>query len=397
MKQNDKRETLRMTLPLAGVALLAVAGLLAGPAAGEAAALPADPPAADAGKAVEASKPAAAPGPVQLKVGDAVFRFGTLIQAQADWTQDPVSSGYAQNLFIRRIRFIVGGQVTKNVVFYFQTENSNLGKVNASGTKVISTGLQVLDASAEWRIAKEFNLWGGLFYAPTSREAMKSASSEFELDTSAYATLGTAALAGTGGRDTGFMARGYFLADRLEYRVGVFQGLRDTSSRNSFRTVTRLQYNVFDPEPYVTAAYTASYFGKKKILAIGAAYDTQKDYQAYSADVYADFPVPFGSVVATGTYQNIDGGTTVASLPKEQTYQLEAGVFFKEAKIGPWARWERRNTPSDGTKTENRYLVGINYYVYGTNLNLKAAYGRVEPKVVAGTNQFTLQLQAFYF
>ena len=36
--------------------------------------------------------------------------------------------GYGQNLFARRIRLLVGGQVAKNVTFFFETDSPNLGK-----------------------------------------------------------------------------------------------------------------------------------------------------------------------------------------------------------------------------------------------------------------------------
>src|SRR5687768_11078585 len=53
-----------------------------------------------------------------IKVGEDVsIRFGTLLQGWADWTQDPVSEGYAQNLYLRRVRLLVGGQIAKNITF----------------------------------------------------------------------------------------------------------------------------------------------------------------------------------------------------------------------------------------------------------------------------------------
>jgi len=339
------------------------------------------------------------PTSLQLKVGDNVnVKFGVLFQPQADWSQEAVSGGYQQNLFLRRARFIVGGQVAKNVFFFFETENSSLGKVGASGTKVISTGFQVLDAVVEWRIAKEFNVWGGLIYVQTSREALKSSSSEFMMDLSSYAYLATTALAGTGGRDTGFLARGYFFDDRLEYRVGVFEGLRDTASRNSFRSVSRLQFNFLDKEVYTLPSYPGSYFGSKKILALGAACDFQKDYKGFTADLFADIPTSFGSVVGTASGQWWDGGKTLpTALPKQNTVSIDAGAFFKGSKLGPWARYEQRTYSANDLKDEKRFLVGLNYYFAGSNLNLKAGYGRVDPNVGNSTNQFTIQLQAYYF
>src|SRR5712692_3167123 len=45
---------------------------------------------------------------VVVKVNDNVnFRFGLQFQGWADWTQDANSEGYSENMFIRRIRFIM--------------------------------------------------------------------------------------------------------------------------------------------------------------------------------------------------------------------------------------------------------------------------------------------------
>jgi hypothetical protein len=340
----------------------------------------------------------APPGPVQIKVNDNVnFRFGTLLQPQADFSQGS-TGGYAQNLFLRRVRFIVSGQMAKQIYFFFQTENSRLGLPNAAGTKTLGAGFQTIDALAEWRFSKPLNLWVGLIYLPTSREALKASGSEFMIDTNTYTYTATTALAGTGGRDTGFMARGYFLADHLEYRAGLFQGLRETGSRNPMRKIARLQYNVFDTELYNMPSYPGSYFGTKKILALGAAYDNQEGYRGHTADVYADFPTLFGSAVGTATYQRLDGGKFLTALPESNTFVVDGGVFFKGSKLGPWARYEKRDfaTPNS-SKNEKRALLGLNYYFAGNNFNIKAAFGRLSPVVGRKTNQFTVQMQAFLY
>ncbi|HEX2798177.1 MAG TPA: hypothetical protein VHQ44_00750, partial [Thermoanaerobaculia bacterium] len=56
-----------------------------------------------------------------IKVSDSInFKVGILMQPQADWQEvrnlaDNGTGGYQQNLFIRRLRFLIGGQVAKNV------------------------------------------------------------------------------------------------------------------------------------------------------------------------------------------------------------------------------------------------------------------------------------------
>lgn len=384
------------------LALLGALALLAAGAARAQAPAPTPPPGESARPAEQSvpAEPAKAEPPkaptLTITAGDTSIKFGTLIQAQADWSQDAASGGYAQNLGIRRLRFNVAGNVTKKVFFFLQTENARLGfsSTNASGvtTKTIGSGLQMLDAVVEWRIDKAFNLWGGLIYIPTSRDALKSSATQLFLDQGSWAYTATGALGGSGGRDTGFLARGYFLDDRLEYRVGVFSGLRETGARNAYRMVGRVQYDVFDKEVYNFPAYAGSNLGTRKILAIGAAYDRQMDYDGITADVFADIPVEFGAVTGMLAFQRLDGGTTT-NLPRSTILQVEGGAYHRATKLGPWLRYEQRRFSASGNK-EKRWLAGLNYHLKGHKASLKAAYGRVQvTNAPRGVNQFVLQLQ----
>jgi hypothetical protein len=51
-------------------------------------------------------------------------------------------------------------------------------------------------------------------------------------------------------------------------------------------------------------------------------------------------------------------------------------------------------------KNENRYVGGLNFYPYPkaeNNFNIKVWFSRVTPKVGFATNEFTVQMQVFYF
>jgi hypothetical protein len=356
---------------------------------------PAPAPAPDAAPAKPVPAPAA--GPLQIKIGDASLKFGVLVQPQADFQQTPAGA-YTQNLMLRRTRFLVGGQVTKTVFFFFETENSRLGGATPTAGKTMSTGFQTLDAAVEWRPKKAFNISGGLIRVPTSREALESASNEFTLDFNTYAFTATTGLGGTGGRDTGIMARGYFLDDRLEYRAAVLSGMRESGNTNEFRTVGRLQYNFFDKEVYNFPSYAGSNFGAKKILAVGLAYDRQLYYDGLTADVFTDIPTRFGSALGTVTFQTLDGGTTSPNaLAKSNIVTVDGGLYSKKLKAGTWARYEQRNFDTVSNRDEKRYSVGVNYYPMGNNFNIKAGIGRARPAIGSEMTQFTLQLQVFYF
>ncbi|HEX7190446.1 MAG TPA: porin [Thermoanaerobaculia bacterium] len=351
-------------------------------------------------KLPEAKPATTAPPQAVIKVNDNVmFRFGVLVQPQVDMQETATGTdGYAQNVMLRRVRLMMGGQVTKNVFFFFDTEASRDGNATTAGAKNWTTSFQVLDAVAEYRYSKPLNIWAGLIYLPTSREALKSSASVFMLDQNLYAYTATTALMGTAGRDTGVMARGYFDNDKIEYRAGIFSGFREAGLRNSMRRIARIQYNFLDTEPYTLPSYPGSYFGAKKIVAIGAAYDAQNDYRGYTSDLFIDIPVKFGSFQSTVTWQQLDGAKTVLALPKSDTFAIDAGAYAKSVKIGPWVRYEERNysDAANKSKNEKHEIAGINWYPSLNNFNVKVGYGVLKPAVGRNVKDVTVQMQ-FYF
>ena len=228
----------------------------------------------------------AAPVRAQIVISageDVNFKLGVLGQFQGDTIDMPGSDSNTSNLFVRRLRLLFGGQVAKNVTFFVETDAPNLGKTLPGG-KNIQPSVIVQDAYAEFKFADAFALDAGLMYVPFSRNSIQSAATLLPIDYGAYTFSQSAPTQSSTGRDTGFQAKGYLLDNHLEYRLGAFQGVRDAKSSNSFRYVGRAQYNLFDTE--TGFFYTGTYLGKKKILAVGAAFDKQSDFHAYDADAF---------------------------------------------------------------------------------------------------------------
>ncbi|HYN41368.1 MAG TPA: porin, partial [Thermoanaerobaculia bacterium] len=329
-----------------------------------------------------------------IKVNEDVsFKFGFLLQPQADWLQNPANDSYSQNLFLRRARLIVGGQVAKNVTFFFETDSPNLGKV-VNGAKV-TTGMIVQDAFLSWKLADEFTVDAGLILTGISHNSLQSAASLISIDYGPHSFLYSAAEQNVVGRDTGFQVRGYPARKKLEYRVGVWQGARDSASRNALRTTARLQYNFLDAD--TGFFYTGTSLGKKKIFAIGAGCDAQKDYKAYAADVYVDHPLGPGAISGQIDWTRLDGGDFVKTLLKQDVIFGEFGYYFPKVKVMPYFSVSNKDVASTDTGDETRWSVGLGYMAFGHNFNIKAAYGRIDPKVGKSADQFTVQMQAFYF
>jgi hypothetical protein len=332
-----------------------------------------------------------------IRVNDDInVKFGILLQGQADWLLDPATDGYTQNLFLRRVRFLAGGSLAKNVTFFFETDNPNLGKVN-SGAKTISTGLTVQDAFVSWKIlgSDALIMDGGLFLTGIAHNSLQSAASLLPVDYGAYSFLFSAGEQNVVGRDTGFQLRGYPGDKHFEYRVGVWQGNRDSASQQSFRTTARIQYNFLEADTGVF--YTGTSLGKKKILAVGGGCDFQKDYKSWAADVYFDHPLGPGSISAQLDWIRYDGGTLIKTLPLQEVLYTEVGYYFSSVKLMPFFTYGSKDITNVETGDETRWSIGIGFFPFGHNFNIKAAYGNIDPKNAKSVDQLTVQLQAFYF
>jgi len=340
--------------------------------------------------------PAAARAQVMITVNEDVnFKLGVLGQFQADWLKNPATDDPTQNLFIRRIRFMLGGQVAKNVTFFVESDAPNLGKVLPGGTN-ITPAVNVQDAYGEFALHRVLAIDAGLMFVPFSRNSLQSAASLLPIDYGAYTFTQTVPTESTVGRDTGFQAKGYVLANRLEYRLGAFQGARDPSSRRAFRYAGRVQYELLDSEG-AGFFYTGTYLGAKKVAAIGAAFDAQDDYHAFDTDAFVDYPTGPGAVTAQVAYNRFDGGTTFVTLPRQNVGYVEVGYFVRALKLTPVLQVTKRAIVNASTGDETRWAIGANYWWAGHNANVKVAYGRISPVASGTQNEFTVQLQVFYY
>ncbi len=333
-----------------------------------------------------------------IKVNDNVnIKFGGLLQTWADAAEDATGS-YADNLFVRRIRFLVGGQIAKNITFFFETDNPNLGKA----PKAMGSGFITQDAFIEWKPtgSDKFALDAGLMLVPLCRNCLNSAGTLLALDYGSFSFTQSAATQSVVGRDTGFQAKGYVADGRLEYRAAVLQGFREAGSHNSLRTMGRLQYNFLDTE-VGGFFYPGFYMGNKRIAAVGVGADHQQDYKGYSVDAFFSLPdaAKKNAFNADILLLGFDGGSTFTTIPEQRDVTLQAGYYLADPKVMPFLRYERQDFKSganDG-KDNNRMQAGVTWLPNGHNFNLKAAYTRVAPRVGDDTNEFTVQLQLFYF
>ncbi len=370
---------------------------------------------------------------VVVKVNDTVnFRLGFQLQAWAEYLQDPISQGYQQNFKIRRVRFLLAGNLAKNISFFMQTDNPNMGASVGTANKALNSGLLVQDAFGEWKVFgnDQFIMDMGKMLMPLTRNSLQSTSSHLSLDGGAFTFLQSAALQGDAGRDVGIQFKSYLAGDHLEIRGGAFDGFRapanvaGAGSRNSPRFAGRAVYNFFDTEKGYVPVGTN--LGKKKIVAIGGGFDTQGSYSAYGGDLMVDWPLGPGdatkghdAITYHLDYIHYDGGCglntagtahvancLLPALFDQDEIFTDLGYYFNELKLQPFIRfeWDGFVEDIDHTRASRRYMGGFNYYVAGQNLKITGAFERIVPNVKAATtwkqkntNHFVLQFQFYYF
>ncbi len=352
--------------------------------------------------------PAPASAQLQIKNEDVTLKFGIQGQFWADWTQDATAAsagpqGYAQNFYLLRARLMLGGSIGENISFFFQTDDPKLGlsPAGSSTTKSLTTGFVLQDAWMEYKVNKYLQIAAGEMLVPVSRQALQSTLSFYTINISPVSTISNTATYESALRDMGVQARGYFFNDRLQYRGGIFSGERDANGRNAPRPALYLQYDFFDREKEY--AYAGTALGKRKILAIDVGGDKQGSYREMSANIANDTPVNGGDEIGFNVQAlHFDGRNKFISIPDQNNFLAEGSYYIHKAKIQPFAKFETQDFVAavNGTKDINRYGLGANYYIRGQNLKWTAQYTRALPQngsTIRPSNEFTMQLQVFYF
>ena len=390
------------------------------PTAPEAATAPVPPVAPAPASAPEPASVMAAPPPAPPSFRiepskDTSIRIGLLLQPQFQSASSATLDKYSNNLYIRRTRILVGGTLFGTFDYFLDTDYPNLFLASAGGTEANPTyqkatpGMNIQDAFGTWRAYNDMvKVDVGYMLPPGLHNAVQGATTLYSWDyfINSFPNRGNLFGGSTSpvGRDVGVQLRGLLVDGHLEYRAGLFQGVRNAptlteqGSRNFFRFAARVQVNLLDAE--TGFFYQGTYLGKRKILSVGGTVDIQDSYKFFGGDAFVDFPIdPIGVVTAQVNVGHWDPGTLIpaAVLPAKETAIMgEAGFIFSAAQVGPILRFERLS-PTGGNN-QTRYVAGAAYFPYGHNINLKAFYTRFhEVGAARDTNTFNLQWQLYFF
>lgn len=247
------------------------------------------------------------------------IKIGGLLQAWATTTEEGApDGGTGTEMYLRRMRLIVYGQVSERVSFFVETDIPNFGKNGDWSGRMF-----IQDAYVEYEAHEALQIAAGMLLVPFSHHGMQGATSLLGLDYHA-ALIRYPAGSNLVWRDGGVMIRGMPLGNVLEYRLGLFNGVhgnatpvdksatdasgvviaqweQGTDPRNpgdAPRVAGRLTLNLFDPEggPGVGGMFYDGIYLKatpdgltspKTVVAFGGSFDWQRNVNVTWADAPA--------------------------------------------------------------------------------------------------------------
>lgn len=328
--------------------------------------------------------------------GESWIKFGFLAQPRAESFDTADGADTSKDLYFRRARILFGGQINPKWIFFIETDSPNLGKGNADGTKNAGD-VYIQDFALTYVHNDAFKVDVGMLLVPFSHNSTQSAATLLGTDYGPYSFQQSTVTDSRVGRDYGFLLKG-LVAKHFEYRVGAFQGDRGTNASNNFRYAGRFVYSAFEPDTGLF--YTGTTLGKKKILTVGAAIDSQEDYQATALDFFWDQPLSGGNALTLqANWMNYDGDVFFPTLPKQTDLYGEFGFYFGKPKLMPYLCYASKDYDLDSVDNvdESILQVGLAWYPAGHNRTMKLSYAKVDPDVGESRDQIVFQLQLFQF
>ncbi|MFB1479919.1 hypothetical protein [Corallococcus sp. RDP092CA] len=241
----------------------------------------------------------AAAGKIQLGE-DTVLNINVLLQPQMQLVKDGApTGGVGTDFFLRRVRLLVFGSITKKLSFFIDTDQPNFGK-NGDW----SPTFYVQDATLAYEFADKTWVEAGFILAPLSHHSLQGAIAlntvDYHADLIRY-PLGV----GKVWRDAGLQVRGF--AGPWTYRAAILNGVEGAKLENGQvvnaddlpRFVGHARYNVWGHES--DQFLRGIYFTDQPMLSFGVGGDYQygaiatasgvHDAVALSADVFLDMPM----------------------------------------------------------------------------------------------------------
>ena len=329
-----------------------------------------------------------------------------------DMGSGPEGKDHTNDFNFRRNRFGFIGQYNKWIGFYLQTEYIEDRAIGPLYVDLSDENKEfyLMDAQIRFNLSNAFNIRMGKLKHNLTRENLEACFEPLTFDRSLF----VAAPFKTS-RDYGIALWGNFLNNKAQYRFDVMEGKENGNEapKSNFRYTGRVHFSLLDPEKYY--GYKGTYLGKKRVLTIGGSYQYEpdvvysdvvnhkgsKDYQAYSADLFFEYPTDYGTFTFSAAYLDIDFDNaykhinpvlgvypdmgSIEQNGEKHGYYMKTGYLLPK-KVGPgklqfFGRYDKFTFAHLGSNFNygydqdiDWYAVGLNYYILGQNLKVTAQY-----------------------
>ena len=204
-------------------------------------------------------------------------------------------------------------------------------------------------------------------------------------------------------RDTGLVLWGNIPEIKSQYRLEASKGKDDivNSPKTSLMYTGRFHVSLLEPE--YAYGYKGTYLGGQKILTIGGGVQYEpdavfsditaktgaKNYSAWTADVFFNYPLGEGAVTASAAYletslddayKGSDPDPLALGIDGEKKgWYAKAGYLFPGKKVQPFVRYEEWSFASLFDVFDQKIkwtAAGVNYYIDGQSLRITVEYAR---------------------
>jgi len=307
---------------------------------------------------------------------------------------------------LRRNRLAFMGAYGDVTSIYVQTEFAEGQEISALEVRTDAppSEFQFLDATLRFDFTDAFRVNVGKFKYSFSRENLEACEAALTLDRSLFIR---APFVRT--RDDGIAIWGNLFNGVFQYRVDAMNGRMATTAdapqpESSFRYSARAHISLLEPEKEY--GYKGTYLGERKVLTLGGAVQTEskaayadtiaktgpKDYRAWTADLFFEYPVPsIGTITVSGAYAKMDlDNAYQGSNPDPDTVGINGeknGSYGKAAYLLPsiplqlflraeeWRFSSLNNILNQKLKWSS---LGLNYYFNKQNLKLTMEYSETD-------------------
>jgi hypothetical protein len=322
------------------------------------------------------------------------------VQGWYQWVEEGSTDGDLHDFQVRRVYLSLAGSLTPRLGLFTHVAIDRLGQEGLDVPSLgLGSGLAIRDAWIVFELSDAVNVQAGRMYVPFTRAF--GTESTFTLLTLDIPWMqggvrGSPFYPGKVGRDDGVVLWGNVAADRFQYRLGVAEGVEGAGNpSDDLRVSGRVALNLLEPE---TAWFNSgTYLGQKRVLAIGAGFDSQddltldgrlgEDYSAWTVDLFLDHPLGQGAWTVEAAWiesrntPNPVAFTALAPGDDHGTAYLQAGYLLPQWRGAPgrwqvYGRYERLDV--DGKPDTSFTSAGLSWLLDGHARKLTLDWTRID-------------------